>query len=552
MKIRALVCVVATVVAAFSSLQSAVAVAATSPNTAGSFSALSPQRILDTRIGLGAGGAVGPGQSIAVQVLGQGGIPSSGVLAVLLTVTETGASAGGWITIWAHGAPRPYTSSLNFEKLTTVANSVVVPVGADGTIDLFNGSGAGIINLLADVQGYYSGGATPSMAGTFQPVVTSRLLDTRSGLGAAPAPVPGKSAMSFFVAGTGGVPVGASAVALNLTVTNTSGRGFITAYPGQTPLPPTSNLNFVGGQTVANMVVVPVGNDGHVNLYNGAAGSVALVADVLGYYLGGNAGALGTLALLPLQRIFDTRTTQPRSILAARGTTTLQVSGAGGIPTSGVAAVAINVTVINPAAAGYLSVYPAGITRPRISNMNFLPVQTVANLVVVPVGASGSITLYNGSGGPMSLAVDVVGLFWDGSGAARCNSIAADPAGTAVSRWDPVVACILEILGQPVNSSNVSDVESIISHESSGDPNAINNYDSNFKAGHPSEGLIQVIRPTFNEYRSTQLPNDLLNPAANLYAGLNYAITDYGSIHNVPGLVSLRNGGGYKGYVTSR
>ncbi len=142
-------------------------------------------------------------------------------------------------------------------------------------------------------------------------------------------------------------------------------------------------------------------------------------------------------------------------------------------------------------------------------------------------------------------------LWWRdiGKGAALCNSTASNPAGTAITRWNPVTLCVLQVLRQ--SSGNLADVNLIIKYESSGDPNAINLYDINAKLGHPSEGLIQVIQPTFNRFRSLQLSANLYNPAANLYAGLNYAIYTYGSIHNVPGLVSLRAGGPYKGYIAT-
>jgi SLT domain-containing protein len=108
------------------------------------------------------------------------------------------------------------------------------------------------------------------------------------------------------------------------------------------------------------------------------------------------------------------------------------------------------------------------------------------------------------------------------------------------------------MLGVAQTASNVSDVDIVIRYESSGDPNAINNWDSNAQAGHPSTGLVQVIQPTFDYYRSGLLPADLYNPAANVYAGMHYAISNYGSIHNIPGLVSLRNGGGYRGYLVRK
>ncbi len=159
---------------------------------------------------------------------------------------------------------------------------------------------------------------------------------------------------------------------------------------------------------------------------------------------------------------------------------------------------------------------------------------------VAALQPDGYLVVYSSIGTP---------LWWKdaGSGPALCASTAKDPAGTTITRWNPVTLCVLAALRRP--AAELEDVNLIIQYESGGDPTAINLWDLNWKAGHPSKGLIQVIQPTFDYYRSNQLPNDLYNPAANLYAGLNYAVHNYGSIHDVPGLVSLRNGGGYKGYV---
>ena len=140
-------------------------------------------------------------------------------------------------------------------------------------------------------------------------------------------------------------------------------------------------------------------------------------------------------------------------------------------------------------------------------------------------------------------------LWWRdiGRGAALCNSTAPNPAGTAITRWNPVTLCVLQVLR--LSSGSLADVNTMIYYESSGNPNAINLWDINAKEGHPSKGLIQVIQSTFDRFHSLQLSSDLFNPAANLYAGLNYATYTYGSIHNIPGLVSLRAGGRYKGYI---
>ena len=109
--------------------------------------------------------------------------------------------------------------------------------------------------------------------------------------------------------------------------------------------------------------------------------------------------------------------------------------------------------------------------------------------------------------------------------------------------------CVLQVLRQ--SSGNLADVDLIIKYESSGRSERHQSLGYQRQARPPSEGLIQVIQPTFNRFRSLQLSANLFNPAANLYAGLNYAIYTYGSIHNVPGLVSLRAGGRYKGYIVA-
>jgi hypothetical protein len=91
--------------------------------------------------------------------------------------------------------------------------------------------------------------------------------------------------VSLPVLGRGGVPTtGVSAVVLNVTVTNTDAPGYITVYPDGVSPPLASNLNFVAGQTVPNLVVAPVGADGNVDFYNGSTSTVQLVADVSGYF----------------------------------------------------------------------------------------------------------------------------------------------------------------------------------------------------------------------------------------------------------------------------
>ncbi|MEU7551713.1 hypothetical protein AB0B01_04990 [Streptomyces sp. NPDC044571] len=119
----------------------------------------------------------------------------------------------------------------------------------------------------------------------FIPHAPTRLLDTGDGTGAAGAQaVAPNGATRVKVGGSSGIPAGVTAVALNLTVTNAATDGHISAYPSGTERPNASNVNFVAGQTVPNLVIVPVGADGYVELANRSRGTVGLIADVTGYF----------------------------------------------------------------------------------------------------------------------------------------------------------------------------------------------------------------------------------------------------------------------------
>ena len=87
----------------------------------------------------------------------------------------------------------------------------------------------------------------------------------------------------------------------------------------------------------------------------------------------------------------------------------------------------------------------------------------------------------------------------------------------------------------------------VVEHESGANPHAYNGWDSNAAAGHPSEGIAQVIGPTFQAYA---LPghHNIWNPVDNMIAAFRYAISRYGSMNHIPGVVAVRQGGSYMGY----
>ncbi len=257
------------------------------------FTAVDPGRVLDTRPAPNNVGApvakVGRAGTLDVQVTGalqtvDGRtitVPADAA-AVVLNVTATGGNADTNVRVYptpASGEAFPTVSNLNVGPSQTVANLVTVTVGAGGKVRLRNANGG--VDLIADVAGYYSAGST----GRFVPVAPVRFLDTRSGVGAAPIATTAAGFVDLLVAGTRGVPAGATAAVLNLTATGVTTSTNVRAYPSTAALPTVSNLNLGGGQTRANAAIVKVGSDGRVRIRN-AAGDVQLISDLAGYMVG--------------------------------------------------------------------------------------------------------------------------------------------------------------------------------------------------------------------------------------------------------------------------
>ena len=383
------------------------------------FHGLTPARLMDTRPGaatidgtFSGLGPIGTGATRTVTVVGRGGVPATAVGAVALNITVTNPTAAGYLTVFPTGQPQPTASNLNFTPGLTIPNMAVVAVGAGGQVSVFNS--AGTSDVIVDVLGWFPAGAA------FTGVNPARLLDSRAGYPtfdgafAGLGPVAANSSTQFIASGRGTVPAsGVGAVALNVTVTAPVGQGYLTVYPTGATRPTASNLNFVPGQTIPNMVIVPLGTGGQISIFNGSGGTAHVVVDVLGWFPAGTAFT----GLTPA-RVLDTRIGQPTAdgLFSGWGklfddaTMNVRVTGRGGVPATDVGAVALNVTVTNPTAAGYLTVYPSGNRHPTASNLNFVPGQTIANMVIVPVGNNGQIALYN-SAGQTDMIVDVLGWF---------------------------------------------------------------------------------------------------------------------------------------------
>ena len=225
-------------------------------------------------------------------------------------------------------------------------------------------------------------------------------------------PVPGE-AIPVTVLGKGGVPAsGVSSVVLTVTATQSRQAGFVQVVPtgGATPLGSTSNLNLTAaGETVANLVTVPVGAGGTVQVYTSSGTDV--IVDVVGWFTStaATAGADGLFVPVVPGRLMDTRTTG--SPLGAGSQTLLRPLGKAGVPSTGVGAVFVNPVATETASAGYLQLFPTGRgTAGSSSSLNFTGAgQTVANAAIGSIGDGGSVTIYTPT--RAHAVVDVLGYF---------------------------------------------------------------------------------------------------------------------------------------------
>jgi len=371
------------------------------PSGASAFRGVPPVRVLDTRKTTKATtGSYNP-----VLIRGLAGVPNTAT-AVVLNVTAVDPEGEGYVTVFPWGDPLPNTSNVNIQRSgQTVANLVTVRLGGDGRIGLYSSIAA---NLLVDVFGYYSAsGATA--AGRFIALTPRRLLDTRKTVtagqdGVVHLPLPAD------------IAVDTEGLVLNVTAVNSlmraDGFGFWTAYPAGPDPGTTSNINISSpGQTIANQVIVKPSASG-IDFYSYAGGD--LIVDLMGYYSGVTAAVSEDGLFVPVSptRLLDTRSS-PNPLgqnvaLHHEWTVEVGVAGQAGVP-SQTSAVALNVTMTRAQGEGYVTVHPAGTTRPDSSNLNVNKAGiTAANHVQVSSRTRG-VSFY--SYGGTDLIVDIFGWF---------------------------------------------------------------------------------------------------------------------------------------------
>lgn len=327
-------------------------------------------------------GSVGTASKV-VPIAGRAGVPAAAT-AVVVNVEVGSPTATGYVRVTPAGVDASVATQ-EFSAGQTISNLATVKLAKGGVqVKLSAGSGT----VFMDVSGYYVDGA----GATYTPVDAARVF--RQQVGTAPVRVP--------LAGTGGVPDDATAVAVNTQVEATTANGYVRVTPaGQDPQ--VASQVFTRGTAVSNLVIVKlVGGAAQVRV---SAGTATVSMDVSGYYTNSDSGSV----FVPI----DTT----RAYAGPVGTTprTVRLTGTAGVPGTATAVVA-NAETERTTAAGYLRVTPAG-TDAQVATQVFGAGRAISNLVMAKVTGS---TANRGvqakvSAGTATLDLDVAGYFLDGS-----------------------------------------------------------------------------------------------------------------------------------------
>ena len=233
----------------------------------GGFNGMTPARLLDTRL---PAAPLAAGKERRVQVAGRAGIPADATAAAL-NIVATRPKNAGWLALYPCDSGFTGTSNLNFRAGQTIANLAVTKLSADGSVCLRSDQ---TLDAIVDVTGWF-------MPGAFHPIAPRRIMDTRQGLGT--TRIRFEDTIELKVWGQPSIPVEATSVFLNLTVSNPDKAGYLTVYPCAQVHPGTSNLNFSAGETIPNLTLTRIGINGCVRVDSGS--NTDVIADAVGYFI---------------------------------------------------------------------------------------------------------------------------------------------------------------------------------------------------------------------------------------------------------------------------
>jgi hypothetical protein len=344
---------------------------------------ITPNRLVDTRNGIGGKGRRNAGRQVVVQVTDGATVPFDATAAIV-TVTAVIPSRAGFITAYPCSEGRPDTSTVNFVAGQTVANTTIAALSSAGQLCVWTDSDT---DILVDITGWLG----PSGSSRLTPIGPTRVVDTRNGVGGVRLGAGAVLAVNF----NGIVPAGSTAVAVNATAVGAAGPAFLTVFPCAGSVPQTSTVNYVAGEARPNNVIVGL-SGGQACVYT--YGETDVLIDLVGAF--GPSGL--SYKPTPPQRVLDTRQGQPP--IPPGGAIAYGVDRPGLAPDAADAAF-VNVTAADHTVPGYTTTYDC-VTRRDTSTLNQQVGQAAANGAIVPLTNLQSCAWMYGGG---HLIVDLNG-----------------------------------------------------------------------------------------------------------------------------------------------
>ena len=364
--------------------------------------ALNPARLLGGRKG-----AVPAHGSIDVAVTGRGGVPSTGVGAVVLSVTVRAARQAGSLSVYPTGQEQPDAASIRFGKGPPRSTTVVVPVGSDGAVRVANDAAA-TVHVGVDVDGWFDTDGSDA-TGQIAPLTAARVLNTRTGVGGDRGRLRPADSRRVVVTGRGGVPTGGvSAVWLNLVASNATGRGSVTLHPAGSHQRAVTTLAYAPRRQASTLVLATVGRRGAVIIRDKGA-RTHLTASVVGWVDNGSNAAEARYTTVTPTTVFDTHGSGGTP-LPPGSRRSIQVTGQGGVPASGVSAVMVQVEADASTHDGSVVFFAPGQKGHAPAKFSYWKATGAAQTVMVAVSGDGRITLLN-RGARTGLRIDVIGYY---------------------------------------------------------------------------------------------------------------------------------------------
>jgi len=218
------------------------------------------------------------------------GVPSA-AKAYSLNVTVVPNGPLGFLTLWPTGQARPFVSTLNSLGGDILANAAIVPAGTGGSISVYV---TGQTDVVIDINGYFAPSDFVPPAGSASlvmvPVTPCRVADTRPGqstFGLLGPPILGAGTKRDFpvLSSSCGIPAGARAYSVNVTVVPTGPLGYLSAWPSDVPPPLVSTLNSLRGKILANAAIIPAAANGDISIF--VTNLTDVIIDINGYFAEG-------------------------------------------------------------------------------------------------------------------------------------------------------------------------------------------------------------------------------------------------------------------------